>query len=129
MPFPVGNWSYTDWWSVEFISPSLAGTNPLVVGWDYAKKYQVHARTDATGLKLQPILTILDSNGNPRTFSLPFVNLTSDDNWQSIDADFTNPPLPSGRTMTISFRIFGTRSGLQGNSGKKVLIDQVTRIP
>lgn len=125
------NWT-DEFWSAEFISPPLhANTTP---GWHLVRRYRVHTRTNAAGLQIQPIISIMDSTGNLRTFQAGFRNMNGDDAWQAHDVDFTvldpaNPNIQVQHVMTISFRVFGRGHRMDNEAGKKVMIDEIVRLP
>lgn len=131
----VRSWAYNDMWSAEFISPPLSG-GTAYAPWAEMKRYSFWARTNAAGMRLQAIITILDTAGNPRVFRLVTANgqavfwpLAADDAWHQFTVDFGAQSLPAGHVLSLSLRAFGTRSDAGDNIGKFVAIDQVCRLP
>lgn len=133
---PTGNWAYNDFWSAEFISPALSGGN-IYASWAETKAYTFRVRTEADNIQIQAIITTLDNTGAvTHTYRLldaqqnpVFWTVPNDGAWHSFSVDFRPQGTAPGHVLTNSLRVFGRPADLQGNAGKRVVIDQLCRMP
>jgi hypothetical protein len=119
-------------WSAEFISPALSGGNAYAP-WAQTKAYTFQAFTEADNIQFQAIVTTLDNTGNIHTFRLQddqhralFWSVPNDGAWHAVNVDFS---AVTGHVLTHSLRVFGKPADLEGNLGKRVVIDQLRRLP